>query len=192
MRHKRSGWWAPLWRQGGVIRVKPGSLWFPWIPGGYLQRGSTARTEQEDSGQGKRGGCLPSLAYLLMHRLTFQCVFKRYDSFIRAIWYRSFESGREARLALLSWLPSWPHSSLLRSRAEIDRSLYLRLQPSLEPTRRIGPLTWRKHRTLSSSRGRIVYESPVNCSFFRNLLRSSGLQGAVKIGSESEGLSKKN
>jgi len=35
------------------VRVKLGSPWFPWIPGGYLQRGSTARTKRED-GDGER------------------------------------------------------------------------------------------------------------------------------------------
>lgn len=190
LRHKGPGWRAPLWRQGGVIRVKLGSPRFPWIPGGYLQRGSTARTEREDAGQGKRGGCLPSPAYLLMHRLTFQCVFKRYDSFIRAIWYRGFESGRMARLALLSRLPARPR--VRRFFVHGDRSLALsRSGSNLRSNRRISPLTWRKHRALSSSRGRIVYESKRKLLFFSQP-PPLGLLGAVKIGSESERLSRKS
>lgn len=64
---------------------------------------------------------LPPPAYLLMHRLTFQCVFKRHDSFIRAIWYRV---RREA-----------PRLSLLHS------LLYPCTRARVGP-----PLTWRKHR----------------------------------------------
>lgn len=51
-------WSAPVWE--GVIRVKLGSPWFPWIPAGYLRRGSTrgrtnertdGRTEREDAAE---------------------------------------------------------------------------------------------------------------------------------------------
>lgn len=62
--YKEFGWRTPLWRQGGVIRVKPGSPWFPWIPGGYLQRGSTARTGRNGRTRtgGKNGEAWPATA----------------------------------------------------------------------------------------------------------------------------------
>lgn len=58
------------------------------------QRGRNGWTQAKE---GKRGGfSLPPPVYLLMHRLTFQCVFKRYDSFIQAILIsRYFQRARE-------------------------------------------------------------------------------------------------
>lgn len=43
------------------------------------------RTDERNEKTQPERGRLPPPAYLPMHRLTFQCVFKRYDSFIRAI-----------------------------------------------------------------------------------------------------------
>lgn len=60
-----------------------------------------------------------------------------------------------------------------------DRSFALsRSGSNLPSNRRIGPLTWRKHRALSGLR-RIVYEIPVDCFFFRSLLHP-GLQVSLR------------
>lgn len=153
------------------------------------RRVSSARIDSADGTGGRRPGereegCLPPPAYLLMHRLTFQCVFKRYDSFIRAIWYRSASRAREA------WLPLFSYSSSSPS-FMADRSLV----PSRSGSVRngtSGPLTWRKHRALSSCR--IVYEREPASSLllFSQPSSSLGSPGAIEIASKSERISKKS
>lgn len=153
------------------------------------RRVSSARIDSADGTGGRRPGereegCLPPPAYLLIHRLTFQCVFKRYDSFIRAIWYRCLESERGLAASLLV---SYSSSS---SFFMADRSLV----PSRSGSVRngtSGPLTWRKHRALSSSRCRIVYERVrVLAALFSQSSSSLGSPGAIEIAPKSEGISK--
>lgn len=128
------------------------------------RRVSSARIDSADGTGGRRPGereegCLPPPAYLLMHRLTFQCVFKRYDSFIRAIWYRCLESERGLAASLLLFF----FFSFLHGRS-IARSISFRLRSK----RHIGPFNM----TEASSSFELTLpdrlrESPrPRCSFF--------------------------
>lgn len=87
-----AAWLASGLRQPGkglyaLSSVLRGSHGFqPGIFG--ADRHADGRTNGRTDGRNEKTqprGSLPPPAYLPMHRLTFQCVFKRYDSFIRAI-----------------------------------------------------------------------------------------------------------
>lgn len=140
------------------------------------RRVSSARIDSADGTGGRRPGereegCLPPPAYLLMHRLTFQCVFKRYDSFIRAIWYRCLESERG-----LAGSASPSSSSFMADRSLVpSRSDYVRNGTS-------GPFNM----TEASSSfeltrpDRLRESARPRSSFFRNLLLHSDFQAPLK------------
>lgn len=123
------------------------------------QRGRNRRTQAKER---EEAAC---------HRpRIFWCIASPFSAYLNdtiVLYQRSdigaSRAGEWARLALSS-LGSWRgrvRRFFVHERRSIARSISFRL----EPARRIGPLTWRKHRALSGLR-RIVYEIPVETALF--------------------------
>lgn len=140
--HEGSRQRAPPRYQGGVVRVKPGSPWFPWIPGEYLQRGSTARMEREEDAGSWGGQTEKERREAACHRpRIFWCIASPFSAYLNdtIVLYERSDIG--------TWRAEWGPARL----SSPDLAAIVAASSTAERSVALSPLRFPSHRFRSGT-----------------------------------------